>query len=100
MATAPPDNTPSTAGRPSRLDRAQPNNIVTSTAHATIRIGLTPNDTICTNVIFAPANVIFAPNKATPVRSKVLLQNSMPGRQVVSCDRKWNANLKNSAYNN
>src|SRR5437899_1250547 len=93
MATAPPDRTPSVAGRPSHFDKPQPNSIVVTSAQITVTIGAMPNDTIC-------ANVTFAPNRPTPVRSTVLVQNSIPGRQVASCDRKWNAKPKNSAYNN
>ncbi len=58
--------------------------MVVSTPTMTVAMGMTPSPTIW-------EMVIFAPSRATPSRSTVLDENSIPGMQRPSSCRKWKA---------
>ena len=81
IATAPPESTPNKEVRPRRRASNMPNTIVVATPTMTVATGQSPSEAICTKVIRTPS-------KATPTRSTVREENSIPATQRPSSCRK------------
>ena len=84
MPVPPPDSSPSMGGRRSARAISTPKDMVRITAPARPRMPQSPSAE-------TSAMTMRAPSSATPMRTSFLAENSMPGTQRASSDRKWKA---------